>query len=290
MSFYRLHDWDQSQKGMILCGDDPAKLHEWNRQGFGIFETVQEFNGARRIENLRRIRAWSVDMDRGTKKQQEQRLRKTPLKPSLVVETKNGHHAYWFAKPGASTDAFKTIVLRLIEFFDADPNAKDLARVMRVPGFLHQKDPADPFLVRRASGPFPYCYSDREMLVCFPRSSEEGPKGTRTTSVRIPSSGVEGDSFWERAFDLHAVEALSRLSGHPAVNGEVFGFEAQRNGNINIFVNGESTSCFVDEHGKIGSSDKGGPGVAQWLTWYGHSYRDVRRILLDVFPDLEAAS
>ena len=39
---------------------------EWNRKGWGIFWTVNDFDGPRRIVNLRTFNAWAVDIDDGT--------------------------------------------------------------------------------------------------------------------------------------------------------------------------------------------------------------------------------
>ena len=87
---------------------------------------------------------------------------------------------------------------------------------------------------------------------------------------------------------LHSIDqqsVLERMSGHPLVNGEVYGFRYNGNGNRNIIVNGKPTSCFVDQRGRIGSAAHGGPGIFQWLAWFGHSHRDVMVALKAVFPE-----
>jgi hypothetical protein len=283
--FYRLHDAEP-------CGmhaTPAAELEKYNREGFGIFGTVQAFDGPRRIENLVRIRAWAVDIDRGSKESQIERLHRSPLKPSSIVETKQGFHAYWYARD-AKAENYRAVASRLVEFFDGDRNARDLARVMRVPGFLHQKDPANPFPVRRVWGPIAAAYNEASMALAFPPSSEElGARDKAQAPATTPTVVFPSDkaSLWERAFDLDAREALPRLSGHWSVGGEQYELRPQRNGKTNIWVDGKSTSCFIDAQGKIGSSDKGGPGVAQWIRWHTRDYRKVKDALLEVFPELK---
>jgi hypothetical protein len=287
--FYRMHDAEPC--GMISA--TPDSLEHWNQRGFGIFATVQRFQGPRRIENLVAIQAWAVDLDGGDKAAQRRRLLSSPLIPSSVVETKNGYHAYWYAID-ARADRYRAIVGRLVEYFGGDPNARDLARVLRVPGFLHQKDPADPFLVGHAWGPHREIrYHERQLAQLFPPSQEELEalaKQDRPADDVAPSRVLFPDSaatLWERAYDIDAREALPRLSGHWSVGGEQYELKPQRNGKFNILVGGKGTSCFVDANGKIGSSDKGGPGIAQWINWHQRDYRKVRQALLEVFPELK---
>ncbi|REE67591.1 putative DNA primase/helicase [Paenibacillus taihuensis] len=69
------------------------------------------------------------------------------IRGSLIVETKNGYHIYWAIKNGALS-RFVPIQQALVRKFNSDPKITDLARVMRVPGFYHRKNPSSPYLVR----------------------------------------------------------------------------------------------------------------------------------------------
>lgn len=70
------------------------------------------------------------------------------LQPSFVVESSPGkYHVYWLIDD-CSLDKFSDYQKALAETFGGDPSVTDLPRVMRVPGFLHQKDPNSPFQVR----------------------------------------------------------------------------------------------------------------------------------------------
>ena len=54
-------------------------------------------------------------------------------------------HAYWLTRNLPLTD-FKTVQQQLAQKFAADPKVSDLPRVMRLPGFWHQK--GTPFQTR----------------------------------------------------------------------------------------------------------------------------------------------
>ena len=276
---YRMNDANPA--GMIQTRREDCA--EFNTRGFGIFHTVNTFDGPRRIENLVSIRAWAVDIDEGDKASQRRRIEAAPLMPSTVVESKNGYHAYWKAKD-ARPEHYSTIVSRVVESVGGDRNARDLARVLRTPGFWHMKDPSHPFMVQvvhRSEA----VYTEQQMAVRFPPCEDERRKADPKPAQRQPVS-VTGDDFWERVYDLDCAEALRRLSGHPIVSGDEFDLKRQRNGNQNIIVNGKSTSCWIDRAGRIGSRDRGGPTIAQWIRWYGHSYADAARVIRELFPEV----
>lgn len=262
---YARHDSDpdlQSQ-GMIQIRYDQAP--EYNQKGFGIFWTVNEFKGARRISNLQRIRAWAVDMDTGSKAEMIESF-KRGLIPSVVVETKRGFQAYWIAKD-PRPEHWKAIVAdRLVPFYNGDKNARDLARVLRVPGFLHLKDPSAPFLVRKV-WEWPVTYSELQMATYYP--SVQDVADAREVHELARSQTPMTGTFWERVWHLNCEMALERLSGHELVNGELYSFRSNSSGTKNIYVDGKATSCWIDREGRIGSLSGGGPTVFQWLTWLG---------------------
>lgn len=289
---YRMHD--VKQDGVHLVSDEDEALR-WNDRGYGIFWTVNEFNGARRIDNLTRLLSWAIDLDSGTKEDQLRRIGgeliddlPTKPPPSLVIESKNGFHVYWNAYPGTSTEQHAEIMAGLVEHYGADPNAKDIARILRAPGFRHLKDPHDPFEVRVVLDRPDRAYSADSMQMAF--------RSERTERERVARSRMRADSherrflgsegFWDRVFEIDARDALQRLSGHAAVSGEIFELRTQRSGNCNIRVNGKGTSCWVDTDGKIGSHDKGGPSVYQWLRWYGNSPAECAAVIKELFPEI----
>lgn len=147
---------------------------ENQKQGYGIFFSVNGFHGGKRTsENLTNINAFFCDIDYPDKlnrtaasiKQYKQDLlmeliaEDLPI-PTYIVETKNGLHVYWvLEKPIYLSELnpdqqnslrvrYRDIEEAILKKYDGDPGAKDVSRVLRIPGTLHQKDPADPFEVK----------------------------------------------------------------------------------------------------------------------------------------------
>ena len=122
-----------------------TELEKLQRRGAGIFVAVNETDGAgRKAENIRLVRAVYGDFDDGLPSH-------FPLQPSMIVESSPGKfQAYWLTADDWQADgrgkadfaAAMEGVLRL----GADPGAKDVARVLRLPGSWHLK--GKPHLVR----------------------------------------------------------------------------------------------------------------------------------------------
>lgn len=128
-----------------------AELARLNQAGAGVFVTVNATDGAgRKTENVTGVRAVFVDLDGA------------PLapvlacepEPHLIVETSpRRYHAYWLVDDGV-LDEFPAVQTALAARFGGDAAVKDLPRVMRLPGFYHQKlKPAqgrtgEPFMAR----------------------------------------------------------------------------------------------------------------------------------------------
>lgn len=289
MNLYRMHD--ASPAGVFpIENNDRAEAKRWNEQGFGVFWTVNSFSGPRRREHLTKINAWAIDMDAGSKDAQRSRLLSSPLVPSLIVETKRGYQAYWIAK-SARAEHWNAIVLeRLVPAFGADKNARDLCRILRVPGFLHLKDPTNPFLVSVA-WKHDVGYTERQIAESFPwvpdkqaqKQAHDEARRAAATELRDPQLG---ESLWEAIYAIDCEEGLRRLSGHPTVGGEQYTFKATARGRLNIFVDGKSSPCFIDENKRIGSPSGGGPTLVQWIRWFGRSYKDTLDVLKQLFPRL----
>jgi hypothetical protein len=287
---------DAPSKAAIRCSRSEAAKWNTPELGFGVFQTVNDFGDSpRRKEHLVRIRAWAVDMDVGSKAEQHAKLHASPLVPSMIVETKRGYQAYWCARDGQA-DHWNAIVLeRLVAHFGADRNARDLCRILRVPGFLHLKDPADPFMVRTV-WQHDVSYHERQMAAAWPwrcataeRVAEVRAEVQAAKSHGGASASADGEEFWQAVAALDCRDALERLSGSGYVNGERFTFRRVSSGNANIFCDGRGTSCWIDASGKIGSLDKGGPFVSHWLRWYGNDWATTIRALKETFPELREA-
>jgi len=145
-TFQTFDDTNKKEKTLskILHGDlnqHYATLSDRNARGAGVFIMVNEGNGAgRRKENVMRVRGVFVDLDGAPLAP----LIEAKLRPQITVESSPGrYHAYWLIDD-LPVAAFKPVQLALAQRFNGDPAVKDLPRVMRLPGFIHQK--SDPFI------------------------------------------------------------------------------------------------------------------------------------------------
>jgi len=112
-----------------------------NEKGSGVFITINETDGrARRNENIVRVRAIFQDDDDGFQGTY-------PLAPSIQVNSSPGKFQRYWLCSGVTDEQFRTLQNRLIQSFGCDKNVKDLARVLRLPGFIHRKDPKHPHFV-----------------------------------------------------------------------------------------------------------------------------------------------
>jgi len=137
-------------------------LTRGNAAGAGVFVTVNATDGqGRKLANIVRVRAVWAESDHGMPAA-------WPLEPHAVVESSPGKfHVYWLVD-GLSREDFAGVMARLVRDWGSDPNAKDLARVLRLPGFWHLKDPAQPFQVRIVTLEESLPYSADAILQAFP--------------------------------------------------------------------------------------------------------------------------
>lgn len=117
------------------------KLMAKQREGHGVFVTVSQTDlRGRKVENVTGVRAVWVEADGGAT------LDSFHLPPSILVQSRNGQHAYWLLREDQAVSDLKLAVQTLAVHYRTDPNVTDVARVLRVPGTLHQK--GEPFLVQ----------------------------------------------------------------------------------------------------------------------------------------------
>ena len=114
--------------------------------GVGVFVTIgqTDFKG-RRNENIVRPRALFVDADNDDQVKRCLQAFKT-VPPSMIVKSGRGYHFY-FCADDIPRDQFSALQKSLIEKVGTDASVHDLPRVMRLPGTLHLKSPAEPRLV-----------------------------------------------------------------------------------------------------------------------------------------------
>ena len=170
----------------LSARDELVKLNE---QGAGIFVTINKTNGSgRKSENITGIRAvWQEDDDgfEGP----------FPLLPSMIVATSPGHfHRYWLLADDWPADErgradFAAVMERMVESYGSDKNAKDISRVLRVPGFLHRKSK------RRIKFIF---LKQADAVIAAQRSSQRFPRSIAPRK-RTPSGAGRGKTMMSGA-------------------------------------------------------------------------------------------
>ena len=110
-----------------------------------------------------------------------------PLSPSIIVESSPGKYHYYWLIHGMTDqlDEWNKVQIGLINKYNGDNKAKDLARVLRLPGYYHNKK--DPFLVEVVGGTNKK-YKWKTLLKHFPAADSIMDKETgETVSVEARS-------------------------------------------------------------------------------------------------------
>lgn len=139
--------------------DHWPRIVELQARGAGVFIAVNRTDGqGRKRANIVESCAIWADIDKPTASNS------LPIDPHIVVESSPGkQHKYW-RTTAPSDEAHDAVMNRLALDHDADKSATDFARVLRLPGTLHQKDPAHPHLVTlsHVSSREPYIWAEIE--------------------------------------------------------------------------------------------------------------------------------
>lgn len=155
MDFRCLHDTDKGLPGHAKRGT-LSDLWPWisgmNLVGYGAFATPAQMDGVgRNLENAELIRAHYVDLDGIDAQQQYEAAAQWSPAPGFAVNSSPGkHHVYWPVQhyaAQADRNRFETVQRKLRQTFNGDGAVIDAARVMRLPGTLHLKNPAAPHMV-----------------------------------------------------------------------------------------------------------------------------------------------
>lgn len=152
-----IHDTDKGVEAWTRRGALPVvweELCRWNGMGRGIFAMINVTDGlGREAQNVISLRAQFIDIDDGDTHAKHARAQSWTLKPHMTVRSSpTKYHDYWLVKPYNDHALYNSIQQRLITLFESDPPIWDVPRVMRVPGFLHMKNPAAPTLVTVEAG------------------------------------------------------------------------------------------------------------------------------------------
>ena len=116
------------------------KLRERNADGAGVFVVIN--HGGHTGAEITKVRAVFADTDGAPLEPIVE-----ALTPHCVITTSPGKfHVYWLVDDAFPLDRFTPIQRAIARKFGTDCKVSDLSRVMRLPGFAHNK--GDPFNVR----------------------------------------------------------------------------------------------------------------------------------------------
>jgi len=202
-SFQTFNDSRHQRAGMarVLHGtlaQHGTALARSNSNGAGVFVMVNAGDGkARKTSNVQSVRAYFADLD-GAPLAPVQAF---PLQPHIIVESSPGRwHAYWLTT-GAPLDLFKPMQQAIARRFGADIKVCDLPRVMRVPGFFHNK--SKPFLSRVVAQHDGAPYSHAVMAKAFGLTlPDKAPPVVRQTLPDVIPEGDRNDTLFKLACGL----------------------------------------------------------------------------------------
>ena len=261
-------------------------LEHYNKKWAGIFFSINSMNPWERDKkNVTKVNAWACEVDDLNKEEQMKLISVAPIAPSLIIESNKSYHMYRFAKDG-TIENWTKVCWWIRNFFNGDPAiASDISRVLRVPGYYHMKDSANPFMCDIVDWNGEY-YTEEDMLKAFPDTETLAEKEARAIKKEQQlKQAIWNDDTWDRIRAMDSKAMLEKISGTSLVGGDIISFRHNSNGTQQIFCNGKSTGCWIDTKWKIWSTDKGGPNWTNWIAWYGWVDRkEIYRWIKEEFP------
>lgn len=113
-------------------------LRRRNTQGFAIYYSLNVMNGGVKADHCTAVRAIPLDLDNSPLPETWAR----DIKPHIIVETSPDRYQCLFLIHVCQEHemaAAEDIGRRLAVYYGGDPSVADRARVLRLPGFVHQK-------------------------------------------------------------------------------------------------------------------------------------------------------
>lgn len=196
---YALHDYDENLKRKGAFEIKNNQVEYFNKKGYGIFWTLNNYTGRRLAQNITKINYWIADIDEGTKEEQLKRIHSLWLQPTFVVETKKGFHCYWQAE-NATIQNYRKIELGIIDKLQADKACKDPVRLLRMPYCYHNKDKNNPYWLEvvEETGK---SYTEEKMLYMFELKLEKKQNPCYNKNIDIYD-----ESKWESLFHISKIQ------------------------------------------------------------------------------------
>jgi|GEM_PF-2946228 len=242
-------------------------LRELNKQGAGIFFTPNPCKDGRAEKDVTAIEWVYVDMDTGTKKEMQAKIKASPIRPDMIIESSRSYHLYW--RVNCNKKEFDQITQGLIEFFDGDKAISSTNEVLRFPGFYHMKDPANPFMVNIIYQKTEIQPLGAKQMMEMYKVTPEPPKPLKTTLKSTTEAPTVVDEF-ANIKSIPIMYVLQQLgvevkNGFIAEEGKVTSAHINVQGNyINRFSGKEGSGTTIDATMVYGKMTM--PEAIEWLT------------------------
>lgn len=179
--------------GSVISVDE---AQTYNEEGYAIYWTPNTMKKISKLtehtdDNVTHLNFFFVDIDfidpltqekytedkrselQGLKNDKMNELLDCSLRPTMIVETKNGVQAYWRCAQvpanESNVEKYKRVQKGLVDFFGGDDNAMNRSRFLRYPNYNHLKDPNKPYRIRLVyTADDLSTYSTDQMLQAFP--------------------------------------------------------------------------------------------------------------------------
>lgn len=234
-------------------------------------------------QHTTRLNSWICDIDWWDslkwcrwlpKEKQMETINNAPIKPSMVVESFHWYHLYRFMKDwneitDDNIENWKRICWWICSHFQWDtkiPN--DYSRVLRIPWYLHKKDPSNPFECTIVSLDENY-YTTEEMLSAYPNWEQAKKQDDIVERVNKEHKQfmLSNDWTWYNINALDNISMLYEISWKSFVRWEHFDFK-KNNSWYQILVDWTPKSCWIDRNWLIWSYDKWWPTWVNWIKYY----------------------
>jgi|GEM_PF-861263 len=243
-------------------GECWANLEARNQAGDGVYIQINQSRtrGKQRGEDIGKVRALFADFDppkgqpRGTPEGAARMakwcnaLRQDRLPPSLIVQSSaDGLHAYWLLADDLPLEQFAPLQRAIAAEWGSDASVCDLPRILRLPGFLHQKgDGASgavrPFMSRilHQAGADGGYYSAAQLRQRYPQYANASKSAVRTNADFAASSANfalypaqdKEDEISVLDVACHTVASTAEGQRNPVLNREAFHIAQQIAGGL----------------------------------------------------------
>lgn len=193
---------------------DPARLADHQAQGCGVFTTIN--GGGRYASDITQFRAVFMDSD-GIPLPAQWNV----IPHIIVMRDPTHYHAYWLLDGDCSPAEFSIAQKQIALHYGSDGSIFNPDRVMRVPGYLHQKDLNNKqvYELTYLNTELPR-YKLRDILPYFPLTPEKGAELAKWINQRNGQYLNEAEDYDDcEANQLKYIEYLTQRAEH-GVDGE----------------------------------------------------------------------